>query len=1008
MAAGLFLSAANSSAQQVAEKLNRGVVAVSSSAGVLVSWRCLASDADDLGFNIYRDGVKINDEPVTSKSNFLDASGSAGAVYTVRSVTDGVEDDEASATAWASIYTTLQLDRPEGGSTSTGSYTYTPNDCSVADVDNDGDYELLVKWYPSNAQDNSQSNYKTGNTIFDCYEFDGTRLWRVDLGVNVRAGAHYSPFLLYDFDGDGRAEFIVKTAPGSKDSQGNYVSEAATDDDIRNITTNESDFRNSGGHILYGEEFLTVFDGQTGKAIHTIWYWPNLARNAAAGSSSVKYSWTGDSYGNRGHRYNAAVAYLDGEDKLPSAIMQRGYYTQAYIWAVDFADGKLSTRWLHRSASSSAWDVIDANGKSLYSGSGKSAYGQGVHGISVGDVNLDGYDEVVIGSATIAHDGQLLCSTGLGHGDAIHLSDLVPDRPGLEVMMPHEEKPYGYDVHDATTGERLVYATGSADNGRGLAADLFPDNRGFEFWSSADNISRDCSTGEQVFAKKADTNFRIYWDGSIYDQTFDGRYNSDSDDCEPRILYYDATSKSINTRITFTSYDNPQTCNTTKATPCLQADILGDWREELIMWKRSDPSQLLIFSTPIETKYRIGCLMQDHVYRLGVAWQNSSYNQPPHLGYYLPDVFDTDPAVGISAGVATQSVMLGNAISDVVLTWRNASSLSIEGLPDGLATAVDSVARTLTISGTPSAKGEYVVVATTAGLSDDKAEPASIKITLVVKEPDVLNLIASFHFDGSLYNDVSASDASAADFSPAYTSGVSGQAIDLRSATKSSSRVAQDHYEAMALAKQSFTISFWFAGNMPKSDTGRYLFHKGSTTANSTTGATGCWIGVEFKKGALSFSIDDNVTKSSASLSDATAFFDGNWHQFVGVRNADGKALNLYIDGNLVATATDATGDISQTEEMVIANSTVAYDCPFTGVIDELMIYTGAMEATQVATDYASQKPSAAAPDEVASENAVRSVRNADDDNSDAFNLGGQKANDADRIVIVNGSLEAR
>ncbi|MDO4172167.1 MAG: hypothetical protein Q4D28_05650, partial [Prevotellaceae bacterium] len=362
----------------------------------------------------------------------------------------------------------------------------------------------------------------------------------------------------------------------------------------------------------------------------------------ATSATSYSSSAWGDSNYNRGNRYNAAVAYLDGTDNLPSAIMQRGYYTRCYLWAVDWDGSSLSTRWLHKGTGANAWMTVDANGKTTSWGSKMSSYGQGVHGISVGDVDGDGKDDIVTGGATIAHDGSLLCSTGMGHGDAIHLADLCPDRKGLEIMMPHEESPFGYDVHDATTGEIIVSATSSEDNGRGLAADFIPGNRGYEFWSSADGSIRSCATGEALSGSKPDTNFRIYWTGDPYDQTFDGRYNSQTGTCSPRIRNYNTAKKNISTFQEFAAYGSPSTCNTTKATPCLQADLLGDWREEIIMYQHeddysSDQCTLMLFSTPEETQYKVPCLMEDHLYRMGIAWQNSSYNQPPHLGYSLPD-----------------------------------------------------------------------------------------------------------------------------------------------------------------------------------------------------------------------------------------------------------------------------------------------------------------------------------------------------------------------------------
>ena len=653
MALLLFLC---SSTMQGKEKLNRAPVAVTTKTGVLVSWRSLTADGANTSFNIYRNGTNIA-KGLSSKTNYLDKDGAADAVYKIETIRNGAVVESCEAKAWNNMFTTISVPRPEALPAANGAMGYyRPDDISVGDLDGDGDYELVLKWMPDNQQDNGFNGY-TSPCIIDAYRMDGTQLWRINLGLNIRSGNHYTQFLVYDFDGDGKAEMICKTAPGSKDGKGEYVSKAGTEAAVTGVD-NTKTYVNSNGRISGGEEFLTVFNGVTGAAMHTIFYSPSRSAEdfpTAATTYAAKSVW-GDTNYNRGNRFNAAVAHLDGTEANATAIMQRGYYTRCYLWAVDWNGKKLSTRWLHKGTSATAWTVVDADGKEMSSGTGTSSYGQGVHGISVGDVNDDGYDEIVTGSATIGHDGKLICATGNGHGDAIHLADLCPDRAGLEVMMPHEERPFGYDVHDAATGEIIVGATGTSDNGRGLAADFIPANKGHEFWSSANNNVYSCSTGEVLLTSKPDVNFRIYWTGDPFDQTFDGRYDSGSKKSAPRIRSYNTAKGSIMTFQEFAAYGSPSSCNTTKATPCLQADILGDWREELIMYKfeedySSNQCTLMIFSTPEETEYKVPCLMEDHIYRMGIAWQNSSYNQPPHLGFCLPEYLGVD-----RAGYTTKTV----------------------------------------------------------------------------------------------------------------------------------------------------------------------------------------------------------------------------------------------------------------------------------------------------------------------------------------------------------------
>ena len=627
------------------EKLDRGLVALpaNSGSGNFVSWRFLGTDDNNARFDLVRNGTTIaSDLEVT---NYKDASGNSSSEYQVITKVNGeVISISDPVKAWGDVYKKLKLDRPAKGALGG---TYSPNDCSVGDVDGDGEYELFVKWDPNNSKDNSQSD-KTDNVYIDCYKFDGTKLWRIDLGVNIRAGAHYTQFQVYDYDGDGKAEMMCKTAPGTKDGLGNYVNQAATNDKIK-AADNTKDWRTSAGRINGGHEYLTVFNGETGAAIHTIAYYPNRNAKPELSEAAGSYNWDDRSgkndkgdYGNRGERYLAATAYLDGPDHNPSGIFCRGYYTFAHIWAVDFDGQQLKTRWLHSSDSRTTYKLRDAEGnqktlKGSICTSGLkryTMYANGNHNMSIADVDGDGKDEIIWGSAALDDDGKMLYATGFGHGDAIHLGDFNPDRPGLEVFEVHEEKgTYAWDLHDAATGE-ILFKGGpeGVDNGRGMCAQLDPKHRGAYFSSASERQQRSATTGEIASSVQASVNFRIYWDGDLQEELLDG-------------TKIDKWTASGTTRLYIKGknpydYNASSSCNSTKATPNLQADIFGDWREEIILWSTNDNATLNIFTTNTPTTYRVPTLMHDHTYRMGICWQNTAYNQPPHLGYYLPDYID--------------------------------------------------------------------------------------------------------------------------------------------------------------------------------------------------------------------------------------------------------------------------------------------------------------------------------------------------------------------------------
>lgn len=710
------------------ENLGRGVVVIPNGTnGEFISWRFLGTDDEEkTSFDILRDGEIIK-ENITNATSFADTKGKSTNKYQIITKFDGEPIDTTDAVSpWTNNFYQLHLDRPASGS----DYSYSPADCSVGDVDGDGEYEIIVKWDPSNAKDNSQSG-KTGNVILDCYKIDWKtggegstpeKLWRIDLGVNIRAGAHYTQFMVYDFDGDGRSEMICKTAPGSKDGAGNYVSFAGTDSKIKN-TNNTKDWRNGEGKIDGGYEFLTVFEGLSGKAIHTVFYKPNRNAQTTGSEATGSFNWDDRSgkkdyasYGNRGERYLACVAYLDGTDQNPCAVFSRGYYTYAYLWAVSFDGKELKDKWFHSSHSKTQYKVTDSEGKTRQysaslptSGSGnRTMYGNGNHNLSVGDVDGDGCDEIIWGSAALDNDGKIMYATGYGHGDAIHLADHNPDRPGLEVFEIHEGSPYGWDLHDAATGEIIFSATGGKDNGRGIAAQLSSTHRGSYFSSSNDSQQRSAVTGKVESGGSTSMNFRIFWDGTLQEELFDGG----------KIDMWNGSS----TKRLFISGKNPydynysSTCNGSKSTPNIQADLFGDWREEFILWNSNDCATLNVFTTRETTKYRVPTLMHDHTYRMGIAWQNVAYNQPPHLGYYLPDRYAPDIQFE-SPELAEQTVELGDSITPITAIFKNSNIVSIDstfindqkirGLASGFERDIKYTEKRITLRGKPDTIGKY-------------------------------------------------------------------------------------------------------------------------------------------------------------------------------------------------------------------------------------------------------------------------------------------------------------
>lgn len=572
------------------EQLGRGFVVVrdEKSDSVVFSWRLLKSDIDDVYFNILKNGKRLNTKPITSSTFFktldTDFSPETASDYALQ-----VMDKDMVSCSLVNAnddYLSIPLQRPQEGTTPDGRpYRYTANDASVGDVDGDGEYEIILKWEPTNSRDNSHDGY-TGNVLFDCYRLSGELLWRIDLGPNIRAGAHYTQFMVYDLDGDGRAEVVMKTADGTRDGVGQCIGDP-TANHVGHVGR-------ALGRILDGPEYLTVFDGLTGRNLYTTDYVP--ARGNLA-------DW-GDTYGNRSERYLACIAYLDGVH--PSVVMCRGYYTRSVLAAWDWDGKTLHQRWV--------FDTDDARWQDYA--------GQGNHNLRVADVDGDGCDEITYGAMAVNNDGTGLYNTRMGHGDALHLMPFYPDSTTLQVWDVHENRRDGSTLRDARTGRIIFQVKSNMDVGRGMAADIDPTNAGVEMWSSDSHGIRNVR-GEVVAERvRIPVNFAVWWDGDLLREMLDreriSKYNWTTQQCE--------LLKDLSADCRFN--------NGSKSNPCLSADIIGDWREEVIV-RTADSSELRIYTTTHPTSHRIPCLMEDIPYRLSVTTENVAYNQPPETGFYL-------------------------------------------------------------------------------------------------------------------------------------------------------------------------------------------------------------------------------------------------------------------------------------------------------------------------------------------------------------------------------------
>lgn len=589
------------------EKLSRGLIGIPTEEGMYFSWRMTLEDAAGLQFDLYRSSgggaeVKLNKEPIDRTSDFLDRTVdyTVDNRWTLKATTGEVAIWTRLKGEKRNPYLSIPVCKPEDGEIAGESFTYTANDCSVGDLDGDGEYEIILKWSPSNSKRPPQRGF-TGNTYLDAYKMDGRRLWRIDLGPNVRSGAATTNFLVFDFDGDGCAEICCKTGDGTVDGLGHRIGDAQAD--WRTWDKKSPTY----GKIVNGPEYLTVFEGRTGKELDSKEYIPT--RYPLDGWGGVGGNCGNDNTGGRSDRFTAGVAFLDG--KTPSPIMVRGWYGRTVVAAWTFTNGALKHTWTFDSA---------APGWEAYSGMGN-------HSVTVADFDGDGCDEICVGAMTVDHDGKGLFTTGLRHGDALHAGRFIPSRQGMQVFGVHEnegdneivKRTPAVAMFDGATGE-IIWQDGlGQDAGRGVAADIDPRYDGAECWCNIGGLRRG-DTGEIISNRKPDScNFTIYWDADplaeLLDHVSISKWNWNAESTDLLLKAEGVVSN-----------------NGTKGNPCLSGDILGDWREEVI-WPSEDQTELRIYSTTIPAVDRRATWMNDRQYRLAIAWQNVAYNQPPHPSF---------------------------------------------------------------------------------------------------------------------------------------------------------------------------------------------------------------------------------------------------------------------------------------------------------------------------------------------------------------------------------------